>query len=112
MKFKKTIITTLSLLVLPGISFAQTFKDIVIEATNISKVLMPLLFSIALVWFMWGVVDFIRNADNSEARKKGKIKMLWGIIALVAMVGYLGLTSIITNTFFGMNATIIPQLHE
>lgn len=72
--------------------------------------LMPLLFSAALALFIWGVVEFIRSADNSEARKRGKKRILWGIIALFLMVTFLAITNIFTRTLFEDRA-FLPQLH-
>lgn len=105
--YKKII---LALTLFPAVTFAATFRDAVLAATDIGRVLMPLLFSVALAWFIWGVVDFIRSADNPEQRKKGKQRILWGIIALTAMIGYLGLTTVLTNTFFQKEANVLPQL--
>jgi ABC-type transport system involved in cytochrome c biogenesis permease component len=109
--FYKNLLATI-VIVFPLFSFAATFKEAVASITNIGGLLMPLLFSIALAWFIWGVADFIRSADNPEQRKKGKQRMLWSILALTAMVGYLGLASVFTNTFFGSNANVLPQLFE
>ena len=48
---------------------------------------ITLLALAALVLFLWGVVEYIRNADNDEARKKGQSHIIWGIIGLVIMFG-------------------------
>lgn len=82
------------------------------EFTRIAtEAVVPLLFAAALAYFIWGVVNFIRTADNPEARKKGKSQIIWGIIALFVMVGYFSLTSVFTTSFFGESAAL-PQLFE
>ena len=109
---KKFILSTSILL--PGMSFAlgSNIREISRNiAAFLGKPLMTLLFTAALAMFLWGVVDFIRNAENSEAREKGKQRMLWGIIALFVMVAFLGLTGVITGTLFGKNP-LLPQLYE
>ncbi len=108
----KKFILTISIL-LPSFTFAVgTIKDISGKVAKFfGGTMMVLLFSAALAMFLWGILDFIRNADNSEEREKGKKRMLWGIIALFAMVAFLGLTGIFTNTFFGGDP-ILPQLYE
>lgn len=98
----------------PAFTFAQavSFRDAVKNVTGIVKgSLIPLLFSAALAYFIWGVGNFIRNADNPDERKKGKQQILWGVIALAVMVTYFSLTSIFTNSFFGTGAAL-PQLFE
>ena len=102
-------------LLLPYLAFAQgqdTFKNIVIDIVDlIGGSIMPLLFLIALSWFIWGVIEFIRNSDNQEKRKEGRRRMLWGIVALFVMVSYLGITSVFTETLFNRQP-ILPQLYE
>jgi len=99
----------LGVLVVPVITFAQTLKTAVGKVVVVSQTVTPLLFSAALAWFIWSVIEFIRNSDNPEERKKGKNRMIWGIIALFVMVAYLGLTSVFTNSLFG-TSPFLPQL--
>ncbi len=57
------------------------------------------MFSLALAYFLWGLVAFIRNAANAEARATGQRHMLWGIIGMVIMVGVFGIISLLVNLF-------------
>jgi uncharacterized membrane protein len=109
---KKTILG-ISIL-LPSFALAAgTIKSAAYAiATFLGKPLMALLFTIALVMFLWGVLEFIKNAENSEEREKGKQKMLWGIIGLFAMVSFLGLTGVLTGTFFNNDKPLLPQFYE
>lgn len=66
------------------------------------KVINPLIeiaFIIALVVFLWGVMEYIRGANNEKKRSEGKQHMLWGIIGFVIMFGVFGIISILTRTF-------------
>ncbi len=96
----------------PLVSEARTVRSI---AENVAKFLLgPLLTFLtvlALVLFIAGVIEFTRNADNSDARKRGKQRMLWGVIALFVMLGFISITGIFTQTFFGGNP-MLPQLYE
>ena len=71
---------------------------------------MRLLFILATVSFIWGVIQYFLNAENEEKRKKGKSFMLWGIIALFVMVSVWGLVGVLSNTFG--TKTLIPQLSQ
>lgn len=74
----------------------------------INKSVIPLIFSLALVMFVWGVVQYVIN-DSEEAKKaKGKMFMIWGIIALAVMVSVWGLVSILGETF--NIKYVIPQV--
>lgn len=56
----------------------------------------------ALVYFIVGVITFIANADNEEARNKGKRHIMYSIIGLVIMVGVWGILQLIANSL-GVN---------
>jgi hypothetical protein len=61
--------------------------------------LIYLLFGLALIYFLWGVLQFIMSADNDEARNTGKRHMIWGIIGMFIMISAWGIIGIITGTF-------------
>ena len=58
-----------------------------------------LLFGLAGVIFVWGLVVFVRSMDNQEARTTGKKHMVWGLVGMVIMFGVLGIIQILLNTF-------------
>ncbi|MCC6323639.1 hypothetical protein IT400_02500 [Candidatus Nomurabacteria bacterium] len=70
--------------------------------------IVPLLFALAIVGFIWGVIQMVINPEDAEKRKQGKQFMVWGIIALFVMVSVWWLVQIVSNTF-GINP-IVPQL--
>jgi len=72
------------------------------------KSVVPFLFALATVGFIWGVMQYYLNPDNEEKRKKGKNFIIGGLIALFVMVSIWGLVGILTGTFNFPNT--IPQL--
>jgi len=74
------------------------------------KSIVPFLFSLATVAFIWGIIQYFLNPENEENRKKGKSFMLWGIIALFVMISMWGLVGVLSNTF-GVK-TLLPQLSQ
>ena len=56
---------------------------------------IPLLLSIALLIFIWGIVTFISKSGNEEAVIEGKRKMIWGIVALFVLVSVWGLVALL-----------------
>jgi hypothetical protein len=104
----KTIKTTID--VCKDIKFSQ-LTDIINWASCVMiKTVVPFLFTLATVGFIWGIIQYFINPDNEEKRKAGKSYMLWGIIALFFMLSMWGLVGIFTNTF-GVK-TLIPQLSQ
>jgi hypothetical protein len=60
--------------------------------------LIYLMFALAIFYFLWGVLVFIRNADSAEKRSEGFDHMMWGIIGIFIMVSAKGLINIILAT--------------
>ncbi len=73
----------------------------------ISKSVVPLLFAVAILVFIWGVINFIKE-EKAEEREKGKEFMIWGIIAFTVMLGVWGFVAILGSTFGVTN--VVPQL--
>lgn len=65
---------------------------------NIVIPIIFLLIAVGVVYFLWGVVVFIQNADNPEKREEGYKHMIWGIIGIFIMVSARGIVNIITST--------------
>ncbi len=64
-------------------------------SVQIVNPLIGLFIVIALVVFIWGVVEFIAGAENEEKREKGKQHIIWGVIGLFIMVAVAGILQII-----------------
>lgn len=77
---------------------------------TIIKSVVPLLFTLATVGFIWGIIQYFLNPDNEEKRKAGKSFMIWGLIALFVMISMWGIVGVLSNTF-GIK-TLIPQLSQ
>ena len=69
---------------------------------SISKVilnpLIVLLFALAIVIFIWGLVQYLLNPDSEEIRKNSKSHMLWGIFGMFIMVSVFGIMNLVLNT--------------
>jgi len=79
--------------VLPG-----TIQSIICKIGNILDTLIPILVVLGVVYFVWGVVQYVIS-DDEEAKKKGRDRMIYGIIGLVVIVAMWGLVGIVINTF-------------
>lgn len=72
----------------------------VIEKINIilGKII-PLIITLALIYFLWGVVQYIKAAGDPKSAEQGRNVMLGGVIALAVMLGVWGLVNIVADTF-------------
>ncbi|OHA96913.1 MAG: hypothetical protein A3J09_00400 [Candidatus Zambryskibacteria bacterium RIFCSPLOWO2_02_FULL_51_21] len=70
----------------------RTFGDIVQMFLDLVLLLVPLVASLALLAFFWGLAKFIYNVSGDEkAVGEGKNLMKWGLIALFVMVSVWGI---------------------
>ena len=102
--------TTLAVLALPMVTFAQTTINNVSDLgtfiiNTINNIVVPVLFAIAFIVFLWGAFDtFILGANSEEVKERGKNLMLWGLIGFFVMVSIWGLVNLLTGTLsFGNN---------
>lgn len=66
--------------------------------TNILNPLITVGLALALLVFLYGVVEAIRDARSGEGRTTGRQHMLWGIFGLFIMLSAFGIMSLICNT--------------
>jgi hypothetical protein len=67
--------------------------------------LIPLLFGVAIVVFLWGMIKtFLLGSADESKREEGKKLMLWGILAFVFMTALWGIVTLVTS-LFGINPT-------
>ncbi|MEK7572284.1 MAG: hypothetical protein AAB493_00270 [Patescibacteria group bacterium] len=82
-----------------NVAYASVDSFIANVNKQIINPLILLLFALALVYFLYGVFEFISNQTNEEKKTTGKNHMIWGIIGIVIMMGVFTIMNIIMNTF-------------
>lgn len=78
-----------------GFGAPQSLQCLIWLALDLVRRLIPVVMSLALLFFFWGVARFILAArsGNEEEIKSGKQLMFWGIIALFVMVSIWGIVA-------------------
>jgi hypothetical protein len=64
---------------------------------------VPVMIALAVVYFVWGVVQYVIASDE-EAKKTGRNRIIYGIIGLAVIIALWGLVRILTTTFGLQNA--------
>ena len=99
----------------PVLALAQgNFANLNTLVANIGQLInkiIPVLFAVALVYFFWGVIKYIRSAGDPKEADAGKSIMIYGIIGLAVMVSVYGLINFLTNSA-GLDNTpiVIPKV--
>ncbi len=63
--------------------------------------LLELLFAVATVVFVYGVIQVVLNQVDTEAHEKGRKSMLYGIIGLFIMLSAWGIIYFVGNPLAG-----------
>ena len=65
----------------------------------INYVLVPVLFAIAFIVFLWGVASaYIFSGGDPERVSDGHRLIFWGILGFVVMISLWGLVNIVAST--------------
>ncbi len=88
----------------------MTIEELLMQAYDV--ILRPislLLFAVAFVYFIWGLVEFIRDAEGDKGRETGKRNIIWGIVGMVIMVSVFGIINLIIGTIGAENPSVLPS---
>lgn len=109
---KKLVYASLSFA--PVLAFAQTPNFTGLNAIlgfiqSTVRTLIPIIFGLAIVFFFWGLVTFLRAAGDPKAQEAGRNQMIWGVIAIAVMISIYGLVAWL-QTVFGVNGGTTPTI--
>ncbi len=68
----------------------------------VSVVINPaiqVLLAIAILYFIWGVFVFVRNAESPDKRQEGAQHIMYATIGIFVMVSVFGIMALIQNSF-------------
>lgn len=100
---KKALAYLLPLAVfVPFVASAQsaTVGSIMTTISGILNFIIPMLITIAIILFIYGVIQYI-VAKEDASKDKGRSYMIYSIIGLFAIVAVWGLVQVLVNTFLG-----------
>ncbi len=82
-------------------AYAQTFGGAAENITGSLNLVVPILFLIATIVFLAGVITYITAGGKEDKIQKGKVYIIYGLIGLFVMVAVWGLVRIIISLVFG-----------
>lgn len=79
-----------------SVNFTEFLTNVNREIVN---PLISFLFALALVYFLYGMFQFIASGTSDEKKTSGKSHMLWGVIGLSIMLGVWFILGVTLDTF-------------
>lgn len=64
---------------------------------NVLAVVVPIVLTLAVIYFIWGLAEFILAAGDPEKKSEGKTRMIYGVIALFIIVSIWGIIGFLGN---------------
>lgn len=83
---------------LPMLAFAADATSILVKIDSLLKIIIPILITLAVVYFIWGVIQYTLSTDE-EAKKKAKSGIIQGLIGLFVIISFWGIIAVVSNTF-------------
>mgnify|MGYP001591996243 CR=1 FL=1 len=87
--------------------FAQTGMILASIKNIITAFLIPIVFTLALLFFFWGVVKYIWS--EGQGKEDGRKVMVWGIVALFVMSSVWGIVRFLQDQI-GLSTTNTIQI--
>ena len=65
--------------------------------------IVTLLMALAVAYFLYGVMKFVKDQSSEDAQVEGKKHMMWGVIGLAIMVSVWGILNFINEFVIGFS---------
>lgn len=96
---------------LPFVLFAQTVdtsSGVFSFIKSLINLVIPVLIAIAVLYFLWNVLNFLLSAGDAAKRKDSLVGIAYGILIIFVMVSIFGLVGLLSDTFSFTNTPLDP----
>lgn len=81
----------------------MTFKQFIGSSDTgivgiINTVIVPVIFALAFLVFVWGLFKFVRDAGDEAKRAEGRQFTLWGLLGIVMLFSVWGFVNLLLST--------------
>ncbi len=81
-----------------GVNPSITVSGILGRIHSVMQIIVPIIMTLALLYFLWGLSKYVLGAGNDEAQKEGRSMIIHGIIALFVMAAVWGLVAVLSRS--------------
>ena len=76
-------------------SIGGAFEQIIAIGNNY---IIPFVIGLGVIYFLWGLLSYIRKTGDEAERQKARSQTIYGIIILFVMTAVWGLVNVLTDT--------------
>lgn len=84
-------LSPLIVLAQPSSGYLTQSQGLLDGVLNTITLLIGIAIVLAFLFFVWGIAEFIRKADDAGNRAEGRQRMIWGIVALAVLATVWGI---------------------
>ena len=82
-------------------AWPKNFSELVGMFLGLISILIPVLFGLSLIVFLWGIINaWILGGGDETSVTKGKQLALAGMLGLVVMAGVWGIVALVRGSLF------------
>lgn len=74
-------------------SFVEKVNEVILTP------LILFMLGVALLVFLYGLFEYLKNADSEQGREQGRKHIVWGLVGLFVMTSALAILRIAVATF-------------
>ena len=78
-------------------NFMQKINDAMLQP------IVLLLMALAVGYFLYGVMKFVKDQSSEDAQQEGKKHMMWGVVGLAIMLSVWGILNFINEFVMGFS---------
>ncbi len=103
-RFVMLLLVPFFFLVVPVVVSAQTnffftLRPYIVQLLEIIFLLLPFALTLSVLFFLWGLAQFVYRAGDIKEHENGRRIMVWGVIAIFVFVSIFGIMEVILQTF-------------
>ncbi|MEK7162508.1 MAG: hypothetical protein AAB730_01460 [Patescibacteria group bacterium] len=95
---KNSLKAAIAGLALPMLALAATVDSLLVKVKGWLNTVIVIAFIILTLYFVWGVVGYVRSGGDEKKVVDAKRHMLWGIIGMAVAGAAWGIAAIIWST--------------
>ena len=79
----------------------MTIGNLITNIQGVMNQLIGLLFVVATLVFLWGVIRYVIAGGDEDKLKEGRQYIIYGLIGLAVMLAVWGIVNAVVTTLFG-----------
>jgi hypothetical protein len=81
-------------------AYATPLGGVMAVVLNLISLASFIVGALALIWFFWGIIQYVLKGENIEKRAQSRDFMIYAVIGMFVMFSIWGLVNLVRNTFF------------